>query len=552
MNLASLSLRLLEPKRKAFEKSTCDPIRAQEKVLLEYLHRNRNTEYGRKYGFSGIRSISSYQAIVPIVNFETIRPLIDRMTNGEQNILTKDKPIFFGSTSGTTNLPKLIPTTRYSESKKREILWLWSYYIARDHPEVVKGKVLAIISPEIEGRTPSGIRYGAETGHGYRSLPGPVRHLYALPPEVFEITNYDARYYTILRLAMESNISDVASLNPNTIILLCQKIPMWQHQIIDDIRKGTLQKDFEVPEAIRASIEKRLRANPERASALSRILDEKKALLPKDFWLNMRLIECWKGGMMKLYLKELETYFGDTPVRDMGCLSTEARSSIPTSDEGSSGVLAISSNFYEFIPKEDMEKKERRALLCHELTEGKEYFIIVTTAGGLYRYNIDDIIKVTGWFNETPLIEFIQKGLSATSLAGEKLYESQLNDAVNRSLEKHGLTIEFFSAIAEARGKRYIFLVEFSERSVLSDEKKKVFLASIEEELLKLNREYDFTRKAQILNAPILKVVRKGDFEKYRAKRILNGAHEGQFKVAELTQDQDFEKNFTIEQAIEL
>jgi hypothetical protein len=150
------------------------------------------------------------------------------------------------------------------------------------------------------------------------------------------------------------------------------------------------------------------------------------------------------------------------------------------------------------------------------------------------------------------LIEFVQKGLSATSLAGEKLYESQLNDAVNRSLQKHGLMIEFFCAVAEARGSRYAFLVEFSERSAVSDERKKEFLATIEEELLRLNREYDFTRKAQILNAPVLRIVRKGDFEKYRAKRILNGAHEGQFKVAELTQDQDFEKNFTIEQAIEL
>jgi hypothetical protein len=266
----------------------------------------------------------------------------------------------------------------------------------------------------------------------------------------------------------------------------------------------------------------------------------------------MQLIECWKGGMMKLYLKELEEYFGKVPIRDMGCLSTEARCSIPMSDDSASGVLAIQTNFYEFLSKDEFGKGGGRPLLCNELETGKEYFIIVTTAGGLYRYNIDDVIRVTGFFNKTPLIEFVQKGLSATSLAGEKLYESHLNEAVNRAVEKHGLLLEFFSAIAEARGNRYAFLVEFSDKSPASDEEKRAFLATIEKELTALNREYDFTRKAQILKAPALKVVRMGDFEKYRAKRISQGAHEGQFKAAELTADQDFEKNFVVEQVIEL
>jgi len=552
MNLATLSLKLLEPRRRAFEEATRDPIRAQGRILLEYLRRNRNTEYGRRYGFSGIRSIGDYQASVPLVDYEAIRPYVDRMANGEQNILTKDRPIFFGSTSGTTDLPKLIPTTSYSEAKKAELLWLWSYYIARDHPDVVNGKILAIISPEIEGVTPSGIRFGAETGHGYRSLPGPVKRLYALPPEVFEIVDYDARYYTILRLSMEKKITDIATLNPNTIILLCQKTKIWQDRLIKDIRQWKLSKDLDIPPEIRRSLERTLRPNPRRAGELESILDEKKALLPKYFWPDMKLIECWQGGMMKLYVKELEDYFGSVPIRDMGCLSTEARCSIPMKDDSASGVLAIQSNFYEFIAKEDAGAKGGRPLLCSELEAGREYFIIVTTAGGLYRYNIDDIIRVTGFFNRTPLIEFVQKGLSATSLAGEKLYESHLNDAVNRALGKHGLLLKFFSAIADARGRRYSFLVEFSDEPPPSDEKKRAFLATVEEELISLNREYLFTRKAQILKTPVLKVVRRGDFEKYRARRIREGAHDGQFKVAELTADPDFEKNFTVEQVIEL
>jgi hypothetical protein len=353
---------------------------------------------------------------------------------------------------------------------------------------------------------------------------------------------------------MGANVTDVATLNPNTIVLLCQKIDKWQRLIIDDIAKGAVNSGFDIPESVRRVLRRHIRPDPRRAAELESILRQKGRLLPKDFWPGMQLIECWKGGMMKLYLKELDNYFGAVPIRDMGCLSTEARSSIPMSDDSAAGVLAIGTNFYEFIPKEDAALKNPRALVCDQLQAGREYFIVVTTAGGLYRYNIDDIVKVDGFFNSTPMIEFVQKGSGATSLAGEKLYESHVNEAAARAAEKHGILLEFFCAVAEADamlGPRYAFLVEFSGETP-SAQKKKAFLASVEEGLLALDSEYLFTRNAQLLKAPALKVIRRGDFEKYRARRVSQGAHDGQFKAPELTADGKFEDNFTIEEEIPL
>ena len=146
------------------------------------------------------------------------------MKKGEPNILTVDRPVLFGVTSGSTGEPKFIPVTKYSRSKKTDVMDLWIYYMSRDHPEVFDGKVLAIVSPEVQGYTPSGTPYGAETGHGYRNLPDVVKSLYVLPYPVFQIEDYNARYYTILRIAMEHNVTTVATLNPSTIILLCQRI----------------------------------------------------------------------------------------------------------------------------------------------------------------------------------------------------------------------------------------------------------------------------------------------------------------------------------------
>ena len=552
MSIARFAMLGLAPKAKAFENSTLDPMAAQQAVLLEYLSRNKDTEYGRKYRFSEIRSIDQYRASVPLVDCEKIRPYIDRMTRGESNVLVKDRVLFFGATSGTTSEPKYIPSTGYSEVKKALLTDIWSYYIARDHPGVLKGKILAIVSPQVEGYTESGIPFGAESGYGYNELPFFVKNLYVLPYDVFEIKDYEARYYTILRIAIENNITTVAALNPNTIVLLCQKIKNWQDLIIQDIERGELNGRLIIDGPIRKKLENKLRPNRKRADELKRIVRDNGGLSPDKLWPDMELIECWKGGTMKMYLKELESYFKGVSIRDMGCLSTEARSSIPMSDSGAGGVLAITTNFYEFISKDDHGKSEKRTYTCDQLKKGEEYFIVVTTAGGLYRYNIDDLIKVNGFFNKTPVIEFVQKGTSAVSLAGEKLYESQVSEAIARVIGAGNLTVKFFCVAAEIKGfPRYAFLTEFSSPSV-SRRDKLEFLKLFEKELRKQNREYDFTRESQILGDPILKVVKQGEFERYRAKRIAAGAHDGQFKAPELVRDESFQKNFAIEEEIAL
>ncbi|MDD5679884.1 MAG: GH3 auxin-responsive promoter family protein [Candidatus Omnitrophica bacterium] len=548
--LARAILKTLAPKARIFERSTENPVKTQKKVLFEYLSRNRNTEYGKKYGFSGIRTISDYQKLVPMSDCDILHPYLTRMTKGEPNILTYDKPVFFGVTSGTTAKPKLIPVTKYSKSRKMEVMNLWGYYAWRDHPKALAGKILAVISSEIEGFTESKLPYGAESGHAYKNLMYVFKNFYALPYQVFDIMDYEARYYCILRIAMEQNITSLDTLNPSTLIILCEKIKGWKEKIIEDIEKGALNKNINLPENIRKILERPLKPNPVRARVLRRILAEKKELLPKYFWPDLELIGCWKAGPIRLYLKELPGYFGNTAVRDLGCLSTEARSSIPMSDDGAAGVLAIGANFYEFIPKEDMRKEKKRFLLCDQLEKGKEYFLVVTTPGGLYRYNIDDIITVDGFFNKTPMIEFVQKGLNASSLAGEKLYESHICEAINKAAEKNKLLIEFFSACPrKGNPPGYVFLVEFEKEPPLGGAK--ALLKSIEEELYNQNAEYRDKRRQQLLRPPVLKIVKKGDFEKYRAKKIREGAHDSQFKVPELTSDPDFPNNFRIDKDID-
>ncbi len=551
MSLMQIAFKLLGLRARAFEKATRVPEKAQEKILFEYLKRNESTEYGIKYGFGEIKSVEEYQQKVPIVKYSDIRPLVCRVMNGESGVLTSDKTIFFALTSGSTGQHKFIPVTPFSIKKKSQATSLWAYYIHRDYPDVFDGKTLVVVSPEVEGYTKAGIPFGAESGHGYKRMPAMVKSKYVLPEEVISISDYNSKYYAVLRLAIEEDISTIGALNPSTIVLLAHKIEEMGEDIISDIENGTLKKDLLISNDIRRVIEQSLNPNPKRAEELKRILNEKKGLIPADIWPNIKLIECWKGGTVGVYLAELKKYYGNVPVRDWGYIASEVRGSISIQDEDAGGVLTVDLNFYEFIPREDICKKGVKPLLSHELVEGGEYYIIMTTPGGLYRYDIDDIVRVMRFHNSTPVIEFVQKGKNVCSVTGEKLYEEQVVKAVDNAVKKQNLPVRDFTAYLQpGHTYCYSFLVEFGE--YVRPEKKKEFLRDIDMELCDINCEYESKRKSQRLCHPELKVVKKGEFDKLRNEKVMNGTPDGQFKIPKLNNKLGHFENVVIEEQIRL
>jgi len=285
---------------------------------------------------------------------------------------------------------------------------------------------------------------------------------------------------------------------------------------------------------------------------LEALLSKKGGLSPKDFWPNISMIECWTGGTVGSYLKEVVRYFPENVnFRDFGFVATEARCSIPISDNGPSGILTIDSNFYEFIPEEDIDKEKPRYLTVDKLEKGKRYYILFTTTAGLYRYNIDDIIKVVGFHNRTPVIEFIQKGKNVSSATGEKLYESQIISAINKAKDLVGIDLEFFCCCLESQVPPvYSFLVEFG--SELDQSKKKDFLSAVEDSLSIINMEYKTKRLSQRLGNPKLKVLEKGSFEKFRKACLAILQHDSQFKVSHLRCDYKIPPEFNIIEEITL
>ena len=133
---------------------------------------------------------------------------------------------------------------------------------------------------------------------------------------------------------------------------------------------------------------------------------------------------------MRAYLRGYPEYFGETPVRDVGLIASEGRMTIPIEDGTPAGILDIRHHYFEFIPEEQAELAQPETVEATELIEGQNYFILLTTAGGLYRYNISDLVRCVGYHGRAPLIEFLNKGAHYSSLTGEKLSEHQVIAAV--------------------------------------------------------------------------------------------------------------------------
>jgi GH3 auxin-responsive promoter len=526
------------------------PVQAQDRLLRQILEANAGTEFGRRHGFEAITSLRQFQERVPIAGYEDLEPYITAEMQGTPNQLTRDPPVLFTTTSGTTGARKYIPMTREGKRAKSHLTWLWFCGLYRDHPGIVAGRILSVVSPEVESHAPSGVPIGAESGHAYRTLPGPVKSMYTAPYPVFAIEDYEAKYYTLLRLAAGQNISCIATVNPSTVLLLGDRLAQHTEPIIRDVRDGSLSSELSVPRSFRDSLH--LRPDPERARHLERAAAAGGGVLrPGLAWPELAAVGCWKGGTVGAYLAKFGTYFPQgVPVRDFGYYATELRGSVPLSDQGDAGTIAIGTNVLEFHPADDDRAPEGRELLTvDQLQVGQRYFVYVTNASGLYRYEMNDIVEVAGHHDRTPRIRFIQKGKGVVSFTGEKLYEVQVIAAVDQALAARRGRYHFIAAVAElvdGTMPRLVFLIEFDDP--VADQDGSALVDRVDAALGEHNEEYQTKRRSLRYGAPVIRVVRPGEFDRYRRRMVESGQRaDGQFKVLRLTSDTSFAAEFAAE-----
>jgi hypothetical protein len=525
------------------------PMAEQEKLLRALLEANADTAFGRTHRFEDVESFSGFQKQVPITEYEDIEPYIEASMRGEPGQLTRARPVFYAMTSGTTGPAKYIPVTEASRHAKARLMRLWLSGLLRDHPKVLDGCVLQPASPEVEEHAPDGTPCGAEAGHAYRNMPKVMRGVYPVPYDVCEIPDYGARYYAMLRVAVMHPVTVVGTPNPSTILLLARDLGTHTERLVRDVRDGTLDAAMKIPGGIRQELGRGLRPDPARAAFLERAAaDGGGRLLPRHVWPGMVALACWKGGTVRLYLDQLAPYFPDEmPLRDLGWLASECRGSVPLSDDGDSGPLAIATNIYEFFPADAGRRPSPTDLLTvDQLEAGGRYLVYVTTAGGLCRYAMHDILEVTGFHRRTPSVRFVQKEKGIVSFTGEKLTETQVLAAIDETFDHQRRDRSFIAAIGQPptvdREPSYLFLVEYDTPPDARDAAHTA--RELDHALARHNIEYASKRKSGRLAPAVLRVLEPGQWDAYQRRRLQDGAQDGQFKILRLTDDAGFARNF--------
>ena len=145
-------------------------------------------------------------------------------------------------------------------------------------------------------------------------------------------------------------------------------------------------------------------------------------------------------------MPQLKQLYGNIPVHNLGYLASEGRGSVPVDDTGDC-VLAIHSHFFEFIPVGEESSAVVPVLTCDQLEAGQDYEILFTSSNGLYRYRLDDIIRVKGFRKRTPVIQFQYRAGNTFDFTGEKLYATQIELSMERVLQSLKVPVVDYTVI---------------------------------------------------------------------------------------------------------
>ncbi|MCH2129432.1 MAG: GH3 auxin-responsive promoter family protein [Pirellulaceae bacterium] len=514
----------------------------QRRVLRQKLLRNGASEFARHHGLNPQTTVEAFRRQMPITTYADYHPYIERVKEGDTSAMfgPRTKVLMFALTSGTTSESKYIPVTDEFLKEYRRGWNLWGVQTFRQHLDLVRKHVVQLTSDWQQFNTSAGIPCGNISGLAVATAPRISDPMFLLPRSLIKVTNSFAKQYTALRLAVASpTVGMIITANPSTLVEFARLADQQRELIIRDIHDGTLAVKDEIPPGIRdVVLSDCRRANPTRARMLDQMVNRKGSLLPRDFWPDMSVLAVWTGGSVGAYLPRLKEYYGEVTFRDHGLSASEGRMTIPLDAGTSDGMLDFAHSYFEFVPEGELESDSPTILESHELEVGQNYYILLTTSSGFYRYNIHDVVRCTGYRGTAPLLKFLNKGSCFSSITGEKLSEFQVVTAVQSAFQRIGVPLDTFTvAPTFADPPGYVLLLESG-----SWEGKQAALArEVDRELSQMNCEYANRLQSKRLESLSIVGVAPGTWRAFRDLRIqrLGGSLE-QYKHPCLVNDLQF------------
>lgn len=457
----------------AFREETKHPMEATNALLMRLLEDNKDTEYGKKYGFADIHSIEDYQKKVPVATYDTFAPYLERMMAGEKDILTAYSFNHFNETSGTVGNPKVVPMTDRQSDVFAKYNNLYVYGLLGENVDADWMDGRAFCTSSGNCRTlPSGLTVGEASAKmadyikgGKAALDAMIRTMYTSPIEGLNPEHgVDTKYVHTRFALMDREVRGMVTGFYSVIVLFLHYIETHVDVLIHDIETGTISEEIEMPDEVRKSLLAKIEPMPERAAELREAFrNGTEEPWVKKVWPHFDYINGAGGDGFEIYDRQIKEHFTGGGVANIysGITASEGLWSVPAGVDDFDSILAPSAAFVEFLPVEAGDDFSR-CVTMDKLEEGKVYELIVTNLSGFWRYRMSDAVKVTGFYNATPKVQFMYRVNRTINLAEEKTTEKALQIAVEATAKDMGIDLADFTVYpnTEVTPNRYDFLIE--------------------------------------------------------------------------------------------
>lgn len=533
-----------------FQQMSMDPVKYNEELLLKILDDNRDTEYGKKYGFAGITSIKEFQASVPVSVYDDYAGYIIRETEkDEKNLLCAYPVNHYNKSSGTMGNPKRIPMSDAAVEVSNRYTGGYMRALLEDKLGLgwIDGKNMSVAESVAHvNYLKNGASYGALSVQvllGFRDyLP-----LFFTSPDEATFPNPDTntRYLHARFGLMDKNITEGAASFCSFFLETLRYIEQKWELLVNDIEKGTIDDSIRMSAEVREGLLKKIQPMPERAEELRSVFRQgfDEPFVPK-VWPNFKFLASVATGGFKVYAGKLrEKYFGENiHFYKVGLTASEGTFSVPFEMDRDDSALIPDSMFYEFLPLE-AENDFSKIVTMEGVETGRDYEVICTNLSGFYRYRMRDAVRITGKYNNVPTIQFLYRIDQTVSIMGEKTTEIALRAAVENTAKILDFELIDFSMYpdTDAIPVRYLFFMELGR--LPEGLKAKEIRSVLEKELAKANPSMGAKVKSGICGPTKLNILEPETYMLYRDLMQMKGTAAAQLKPVRVITN-EFQRKF--------
>ncbi len=470
---------------KGVERWVKNPIETQNRVFREIIQKASETQFGKDHNFSSIDSHSDFIKNVPIRDYEELKPYVEQVVDGKENILWPDKPLYFAKTSGTTSGAKYIPITKESikhqiEASRNAIL---NYIHETGNTSFVDGKMIFLQgSPEMQEK--NGIQLGRLSGISAHYVPNYLQKNRLPSWETNCIEDWETKVNAIVEETKNEDMTVIAG------------IPSWVQMYFEKLHDKTKKPIGELFKNFQLFIYGGVNYEPYRSkfeSLIGRKVDSIELFPASEGFFAYQNSQTEKGMLLLL----------------------------------NSGI------FYEFVKADEFFEENRKRITLKDVELNVNYVMIISTNAGLWAYNLGDTIQ----FISAEPYKIIVSGRIKhfISAFGEHVIAKEVEQAMQEAISQTDAQVNEFTVAPQItpEGEQLPFhewLVEFEKEP--SDKAK--FIEILDDSLQKQNSYYFDLIDGKILQTLKITGIRKGGFQAYM-KSI--GKLGGQNKVQRLAND---------------